>query len=62
MYTVWGMGIDLATVLAVMGTVWVGDPISIAPGFSIAGETPGIDNLLNDLGGLLGMQFRPQSF
>jgi hypothetical protein len=52
---VWGMGLDLSTILAVMGTVWVGDTISLDPSFSIAGETPAVDNVLNDLGGLLGM-------
>jgi hypothetical protein len=49
------MGLDLSTILAVMGTVWVGDTISLDPSFSIAGETPAVDNVLNDLGGLLGM-------
>lgn len=48
------MGLDIATVLGVMGTVWVGDALSLAPGFSIGGETPAVDNLLNNLGGLLG--------
>jgi hypothetical protein len=49
------MGIDLATLLAVMGTVWVGDAISLSPSFSIAGETPAVENLLNNLGGILGI-------
>ncbi|KAJ5825340.1 hypothetical protein N7474_002478 [Penicillium riverlandense] len=51
---VFGMGIDLATVLAVMGTVWVGDPISLDPSFSIGGVTPAVTDLLDNLGGLLG--------
>lgn len=48
------MGFDLGLVLGVMGTVWAGDPISLNPSFSIAGESPAIDNLLNDAFGLLG--------
>lgn len=48
------MGIDLATILAVMGTVWVGDPISLNPSFSIGGVTPAVSDLLDNLGGLLG--------
>ncbi|KAJ5619102.1 hypothetical protein N7510_003086 [Penicillium lagena] len=51
---VYGMGIDLATVLAVMGTVWVGDPISLDPSFSIGGVSPTMSDLLDNLGGLLG--------
>ncbi|RAO70416.1 uncharacterized protein BHQ10_006428 [Talaromyces amestolkiae] len=51
---VFGMGFDLGLVLGVMGTVWAGDPISLNPSFSIAGESPAIDNLLNDAFGLLG--------
>jgi hypothetical protein len=48
------MGLDLATILAVMGTVWVGDALSLSPGFSIGGETPAVDDLLDNLFGLLG--------
>lgn len=48
------MGLDLGLVLGVMGTVWVGDPISLNPSFSIAGESPAIDNLLNGVFGVLG--------
>jgi hypothetical protein len=48
------MGIDLATVLAVMGTVGVGDPLSLNPGFSIGGKTPAAANVLDNLLGLLG--------
>lgn len=51
---VYGMGIDLATILAVMGTVWTGNPLSLEPSFSIGGVTPEVENLLGDLGGLLG--------
>lgn len=48
------MGVDLATVLAIMGTVWTGDPLSLDPSFSIGGRDTGVNNLLNNLGGLLG--------
>lgn len=48
------MGIDLATVLAIMGTVWTGDPLSLDPSFSIGGRDTGVNNLLGNLGGLLG--------
>ncbi|OOQ83922.1 oxidase [Penicillium brasilianum] len=51
---VYGMGIDLATVLAIMGTVWTGDPLSLDPGFSIGGRDTGVNNILGNLGGLLG--------
>ena len=48
------MGVDLATVLAIMGTVWTGDPLSLDPSFSIGGRDAGVNNLLGNLGGLLG--------
>ncbi|OQD82321.1 hypothetical protein PENANT_c022G01727 [Penicillium antarcticum] len=51
---VYGMGVDLATVLAIMGTVWTGDPLSLDPSFSIGGRDTGVNNLLNNLGGILG--------
>ncbi|CAI7597002.1 unnamed protein product [Penicillium pancosmium] len=51
---VYGMGVDLATILAIMGTVWTGDPLSLDPSFSIGGRDTGVNNLLNNLGGLLG--------
>ncbi|OJD18597.1 hypothetical protein AJ78_01368 [Emergomyces pasteurianus Ep9510] len=51
---VFGMGLDLATILGVMGTVWVGNPISLAPGFSIGGPTNRSENILHDLLGLIG--------
>ncbi|KAJ5350648.1 hypothetical protein N7541_008375 [Penicillium brevicompactum] len=51
---VYGMGVDLATILAIMGTVWTGDPISLDPRFSIGGRDTGVNNLLNNLGGVLG--------
>ncbi|OKO97988.1 hypothetical protein PENSUB_9568 [Penicillium subrubescens] len=37
-----------------MGTVWTGDPLSLDPRFSIGGRDPGVNNLLGNLGGLLG--------
>lgn len=48
------MGVDLATVLAVMGTVWGGNPLSLDPSFSIGGKDDRVTNLLDNLGGLLG--------
>ncbi|KAI1865624.1 hypothetical protein JX265_007947 [Neoarthrinium moseri] len=52
--TVYGMGVDLITVLSVMGTVGVGNPLSLNPGFSIGGETSKVSNILGNLLGLLG--------
>lgn len=54
---VYGMGVDLATVLAVMGTVWGGNPLSLNPSFSIGGKDDRVNNLLDNLGGLLGMSY-----
>lgn len=53
---VYGMGLDLALILGVMGTVWTGNPVSLDPGFSIGGyvEGNGEDNILDNLFGLLG--------
>lgn len=51
---VWGMGVDLGAILAVMGTVFVGNPLSLDPGFSIGGPSSASNNLLGNLGGLLG--------
>ncbi|KAJ5506006.1 Chloroperoxidase [Penicillium expansum] len=51
---VYGMGVDLATVLAIMGTVWAGDVLSLDPSFSIGGPDTGVNSLLNNLGGILG--------
>lgn len=53
--TIYGMGIELITVLAIMGTAGVGDPLSLNPGFSIGGESSKVSNILGNLGGLLGM-------
>jgi hypothetical protein len=52
---VFGMGDDLGAALAVMGTVFVGDPLSLDPGFSIGGASPAVENLLGNLFGLLGV-------
>ncbi|KAL1998501.1 hypothetical protein VTN02DRAFT_6056 [Thermoascus thermophilus] len=51
---VYGMGIDLATVLGIMGTVWTGNPLSLDPSFSIGGQSPAVNNLLDNAFGLLG--------
>ncbi|KAJ4002762.1 hypothetical protein NW752_009414 [Fusarium irregulare] len=51
---VFGMGIDVATVLGTLGTVYVGNPLSLKPGFSIGGAPKGSDNILGNLAGLLG--------
>lgn len=52
--TVYGVGIDLATILATLGTVFVGNPLSLNPGFSIGSADPGAQNLLDNGLGLLG--------
>ncbi|KAI1342939.1 Chloroperoxidase [Xylariaceae sp. FL0016] len=52
--TVYGMGIDLITVLAVMGTAFTGNPLSLNPGFSLGGPSSKSNNILGNLGGLLG--------
>ncbi|OJJ55481.1 hypothetical protein ASPSYDRAFT_183585 [Aspergillus sydowii CBS 593.65] len=51
---VYGMGVDLAMILATMGLVWVGNPLSINPGFSIGGRDTGVNNILGNGLGLLG--------
>lgn len=51
---VFGMGVELITILAIMGTVGVGDPLSLNPGFSIGGYTPEASNILDNLDGLQG--------
>lgn len=52
--SVYGMGLELATILATLGTVFVGDPISLNPGFSIGAVDPGVENLLDNGLTLLG--------
>ncbi|GIK00968.1 hypothetical protein Aspvir_004998 [Aspergillus viridinutans] len=51
---VYGMGVDLTTILALMGLVWTGNPLALVPSFSIGGRDTGVNNLLDNLGGLLG--------
>lgn len=55
------MGLDLGTFLAIYGTVFDGNPLSLTPGYSIGGQTPlealagGLLNgLLTTPGGLSG--------
>lgn len=47
-----GMGIELSTVLSLLGVVWTGNPISLNPSFSIGGGGP--DNILGNVFGLVG--------
>lgn len=53
--SVYGMGVDLSAFLAVYGTVFDGNPISVSPGYSIGAAPPSglADNVLGGLG-LLG--------
>ncbi|PPJ54668.1 hypothetical protein CBER1_06012 [Cercospora berteroae] len=48
------MSVELALLLAVMGVVWTGNPVSLDPSFSIGGTTPEVQNLLGNALGLLG--------
>ena len=48
------MGLDLGGILTTMGTVWVGNPLSLTPGFSIGGYALESENILDNLFGLLG--------
>jgi hypothetical protein len=48
------MDIVLATILGVMGTVDVGNPLSLDPGFSIGGKSHKVSNLLDNISGLVG--------
>ncbi|KAK7722702.1 hypothetical protein SLS57_004907 [Botryosphaeria dothidea] len=50
----YGMALDLATFLAVYGTVFDGNPISLTPGYSIGGYSPRSQNILGNALGLLG--------
>ncbi|KAL0936074.1 oxidase [Colletotrichum truncatum] len=52
--TVFGMGLELSTILAVMGTAFVGNPLSLNPGFSIGYTASGSQNILGNVLGLLG--------
>ncbi|KAL4792210.1 hypothetical protein BDV19DRAFT_400698 [Aspergillus venezuelensis] len=51
---VYGMGVDLGLLLATLGTIWTGNPLSVNPGFSIGGRDTGSNNILNNGLGLLG--------
>jgi hypothetical protein len=51
------MGLDLAGALAIMGTVFVGNPLSLNPGFSIGGESTAVYNILGNVLGLAGKKF-----
>lgn len=48
------MGLDLATIIAAMGLIGTGNPLSLNPGFSIGGKHPKSENLLGNVLGLLG--------
>ncbi|KAI1746960.1 Chloroperoxidase [Xylaria castorea] len=52
--TVYGMSIDLITLLAGVVTAYVGNPASLHPGFSIGGVSSKSSNILGNLLGLLG--------
>ncbi|KAK1978651.1 oxidase [Colletotrichum cereale] len=52
--SVFGMGINISSILAVMGTVYVGNPLSLNPGFSIGDVSRSSNNILNNVFGLLG--------
>lgn len=52
--TVYGMGLDIAGYLSTLATVFVGNPLSLNPGYSIAYADPRSQNLLGNALGLLG--------
>ncbi|KAM0714459.1 hypothetical protein Q7P37_010246 [Cladosporium fusiforme] len=54
MHHVYNMGIDLALILAIMGVVWTGNPISLDPSFSIGGNSTAVWNALDNVQGVLG--------
>lgn len=51
---VFNFGVDLATVLALLSVIFVGNPVSLSPSYSIGGATSSVENILDNLGGLLG--------
>ncbi|KAH7040825.1 Chloroperoxidase [Microdochium trichocladiopsis] len=51
---VFGMGLDLGFLLATIGVVFTGNPLSLNPGFSIGDSSSASQNLLGNLFGLLG--------
>ncbi|KAF7195117.1 Dothistromin biosynthesis peroxidase dotB [Pseudocercospora fuligena] len=54
MNEVYGVSLELGTILAVMGVVWTGNPVSLNPSFSIGGNDTEVQNLLGNLLGVLG--------
>lgn len=60
MNKVYGISVELATLLSVMGVVWTGNLISLSPSFSIGGNDTDVQNLLGNVLGLLGVYFRSQ--
>ncbi|KAI0202921.1 Chloroperoxidase [Astrocystis sublimbata] len=52
--TVYGMGFDLITLLSGVVTAYVGNPVSLHPGFSIGGVSSKSSNILGNGLGLLG--------
>lgn len=48
------MGIDMTALLAIVGTVFVGNPVSLNPGLSIGGPSKQSNNILGNVFGLLG--------
>lgn len=54
MNEVYGISLELATILAVMGVVWAGNLVSLNPSFSIGGNDTEVQNLLGNVLGLLG--------
>ncbi|EOD48621.1 putative oxidase protein [Neofusicoccum parvum] len=50
----YGMALDLAAFLAIYGTVFDGNPVSLNPGYSIGGWSPRSQNILGNGLGLLG--------
>lgn len=53
-HQVYGMGLELGLLLAIMGVVWSGNPLSLDPGFSIGGNSTAVYNALDNAQGLLG--------
>jgi hypothetical protein len=51
---VYGMGTDLITILATMGTLFAGSPLSLHPGFSIGGPPSKSSDLLGNVLGVVG--------
>jgi len=53
-HQVYNMGLELGLLLAIMGVVWAGNPLSLDPSFSIGGNSTAVWNLLDNAQGLLG--------